>query len=132
MAKDEAIFDSITPKGPDIGADRDAAQCNLVCVCIDDRKQCNSVAGGGNYMNPEVITVSSASTHRDVVDQANLRDASDFASFDPGPGLKDILRADKISHLIDDIPKLQLEDPILGVVGKWMKAGSPPKQAGMG
>jgi len=98
MAKDEAIFDSITPKGPDIGADRDAAQCNLVCVCIDDRKQCNSVAGGGNYMNPEVITVSSASTHRDVVDQANLRDASDFASFDPGPGLKDILRADKICN----------------------------------
>ena len=113
-------------------ADRYAAQCNLVGVCIDDRKQCNSVAGGGNYMNPEVITVSSTSTHRDVVDQANLGDAPDFASFDPGPGLKDILRDDKISHLIDDIPKLQLEDPILGVVGEWMKAGSPPKQAGMG
>ena len=65
-------------------ADRYAAQCNLVGVCIDDRKQCNSVAGGGGDVNPEMITVSSASTHRDVVDQANLKDAPDFASFDLG------------------------------------------------
>ena len=100
MAKDEAIFDSITPKGPDIGADRDVAQCNLVCVCIDEHKQCNFVTGGGGDVDPEVITVSNTSTHRDVVDQANLGDAPDFASFDPGPGLKDILRDDKISHLI--------------------------------
>ena len=42
-------------------ADRYAAQCNLVGVCIDDRKQCNSVAGGGGDVNPEMITVSSAS-----------------------------------------------------------------------
>ena len=81
-------------------ADRYAAQCNLVGVCIDDRKQCNSVAGGGGDVNPEMITVSSASTHRDVVDQANLKDAPDFAFFDLGLGLKDILRDDKISHLI--------------------------------
>ena len=53
-------------------ADRYAAQCNLVGVCIDDRKQCNSVTGGVGDVNPEMITVSSASTHRDVVDQANL------------------------------------------------------------
>ena len=58
-------------------ADRYAAQCNLVCVCIDEHKQCNSVAGGGGDVNPEMITVSSASTHRDVVDQANLKDAPD-------------------------------------------------------
>ena len=43
-------------------ADRYAAQCNLVGVCIDDRKQCNSVTGDGGDVNPEMITVSSAST----------------------------------------------------------------------
>ena len=42
-------------------ADRYAAQCNLVGVCIDDRKQCDSVTGGGSDVNPEMITVSSAS-----------------------------------------------------------------------
>ena len=69
-------------------ADRYAAQCNLVGVCIDDRKQCNSVTGGVGDVNPEMITVSSASTNRDVVDQANLKDAPDFAFFDLGLGLK--------------------------------------------
>ena len=43
-------------------ADRYAAQCNLVGVCIDDRKQCDSVTGGGSDVNPEMIIVSSAST----------------------------------------------------------------------
>ena len=69
-------------------ADRYAAQCNLVGVCIDDRIQGDSVTGGGSDVNPEMITVSSASTNRDVVDQANLKDAPDFAFFDLGLGLK--------------------------------------------
>ena len=42
-------------------AGRYAAQYNLVGVCIDDRKQCNSVTGDGGDVNPEMITVSSAS-----------------------------------------------------------------------
>ena len=71
-------------------------------------------------------------THRDASDQANPRDATDLASFDPGPGLEEILCDDKISHLIDDLPKLQEEDPILKVVAEWLKAGCVPKQAGMG
>ena len=126
MIDDEATFDVLA----NISPCRPSDVCALVCVCVGECSQRTTASTGG--LVDAKITVSNYHTHKDAVEPTDLKVAPDFASFDPGPGLRDILRDDKISHLINDIPKLQQEDPVLKVVGEWLKAGVVPTQAGMG